>query len=79
MLNAVELHYFQEGPDFNAVAAFNGAATLLDVVGDGVMQNCKGGSVSLYQRGEFFRTSSCQNKYSCREVSRPFSLVFQQA
>ncbi len=36
MLNAIEQHFFKSGTSFNAVAAHNGAVTLLSILGDGV-------------------------------------------
>lgn len=51
VLNAIELHYFQGGTSFSAVAALNGASTLLDVLGDGVKQKQR--REELIQRGEF--------------------------
>lgn len=36
VLNAVERHYFKGGTSFDAIAAHNGAMTLLHVLGDGV-------------------------------------------
>jgi AbiU2 len=38
VLNAVERHYFKGGTSYDAIAARNGAATLLFVLGDGVKQ-----------------------------------------
>jgi AbiU2 len=38
VLNAVERHYFKGLTSFDAIAAKNGAATLLHVLGDGVKQ-----------------------------------------
>jgi len=38
VLNAVERHYFRGGTSYDAIAAHNGAATLLHVLGDGVKQ-----------------------------------------
>jgi AbiU2 len=38
VLNVVERHYFRGGTSYDAIAAHNGAATLLFVLGDGVKQ-----------------------------------------
>jgi hypothetical protein len=38
VLNAVERHYFKGGTSYDAIAAHNGAATLLFVLGDGIKQ-----------------------------------------
>jgi AbiU2 len=38
VLNEVERHYFKGGTSYDAIAARNGAATLLFVLGDGVKQ-----------------------------------------
>ncbi len=51
VLNAIELHYFNGGTAFDAVAAHNGAGTLLYVIGDGVKQQQE--REELIQRGDF--------------------------
>lgn len=38
VLNAVERHYFKGGTSFDAIAAHNGAATLLYLLGDGLKE-----------------------------------------
>jgi hypothetical protein len=51
VLNAIELHYFNGGTSFYAIAPLNGAAKLLYVLGDGVKQQEK--REALIQGGVF--------------------------
>jgi hypothetical protein len=59
VLNALELHYFNGGTSFDAVAAHQGAAKLLFVLGDGVKQQER--REKLIAQGKFDDLDTPQN------------------